>query len=236
MAWSVSDSASRIEPRAGLGRHTLGAQHIAQVHLHVGRSHRPQVELQAARQHGDGHLLRVGRGEHEFQVVGRLLERLQHRVEGGVRQHVHFVDHVDLEAPDDRLVDRLVQQLRNLLDTAVGRGVQLHVVDEAAGVDVAAGVADAAGLGRDATRAVRPNAVQALGQDARHRRLAHAARAGEQVGVMQAALRQRIGQRLHDMLLADKLLETLRTVFAGQDLVTHDGDSMGRPTADNPAP
>mmetsp|Transcript_38418 Transcript_38418/g.106772 ORF Transcript_38418/g.106772 Transcript_38418/m.106772 type:complete len:258 (-) Transcript_38418:416-1189(-) len=215
---------ARQQPqRARLGRHALRTQHIAQVHLHVGRGHRAQVELQAARQHGDRHLLRVGRREHELQVLGRLLQRLEHRVERGVRQHVHFVDHVDLEAADDRLVDRLVQQLRDLLDAAVGGGIELHVVDEAALVDVAAGVAHATGLGGDAALAVGPGAVQALGQDARHRRLADAARAGEQIGMVQPALGQGVGQGLHDMLLADELLETLRAVFAGQDLVTHGG-------------
>ena len=39
-----------------------------------------------------------------------------------------------------RLVDRLVEQLRDLVDAAVRGRVELDVVDEAAGVDVAAGL------------------------------------------------------------------------------------------------
>ena len=58
-----------------------------------------QAELQAARQHGDGQLLRVRGREQEFDVRRRLFERLQQRVEGMVRQHVHFVDEVHLVAP-----------------------------------------------------------------------------------------------------------------------------------------
>ncbi len=71
-------------------------------------------------------------------------------------QHVHFVDHEDLEAALHRLVDRLLEQRLHLVDAAVGGGVELGVVDEAAAVDVAAGLADAAGRGGDAALAVRP--------------------------------------------------------------------------------
>ena len=48
-------------------------------------------------------------------------------------------------------------------------------------------------------------AVQALRQDARERRLADAARAGEQVGVVQPLLLERVPQRAHDVLLPDQL-------------------------------
>jgi hypothetical protein len=151
----------------------------------------------------------------------RFLQRLQHRVEGVVRQHVHFVDHVDLEAPDDRLVDRLIEQLRDLVDAAVRRRIELDVVDVAPGVDVAAGVARAAGRGRDAAAAVGPGAVQALGEDARHRRLADAARAGEEIGMVQPLRFERVGKRLHDVLLADQLVEAARPVLAGEHEITH---------------
>ena len=52
-------------------------------------------------------------------------------------------------------------------------------------------------------------AVERLGQDARHGGLADAARAGEQVGVVQALRAQRIGQRLHHVLLPHHLAEVL---------------------------
>src|SRR3546814_8607434 len=55
-----------------------------------------EVELQAARQHRDQQLLRIGGGEQESDVLRRLLECLEQRVERLLRQHVHFVDQVDL--------------------------------------------------------------------------------------------------------------------------------------------
>ena len=98
-----------------------------------------QVELQAARQHRHRDLLRIGRREHELHVLRRLLERLQHRVEGVAREHVHFVDDVDLVAAGGRRVQRVLEQLAHVVDLRVGRRVELDQVDEAPGVDLGAG-------------------------------------------------------------------------------------------------
>ena len=57
-----------------------------------------QVEALAARQDRDRHLADLGRGENELGVRRRLLERLQEGVERLVREHVDFVDDVDLVA------------------------------------------------------------------------------------------------------------------------------------------
>ena len=112
--------------------------------------------------------------------------------------------------------------------SAVAGGVEFGVVDMAAGIDVAAVVADAAGLVGHPALPVRADAVQALGQDARDRGLAHATRPREEVGVVQPLLRQRIGQRLHDVLLAHQFLETVGAVLAGENLVAHGGGFYGR--------
>ena len=59
-------------------------------------------------------------------------------------------------------------------------------------------------------------AVQAGGEDLRHRRLARAARADEQVGVVDLVLLDRVAQRAHDVLLPDDLVEGPRAVAAVQ--------------------
>jgi len=186
----------------------------------LGR-HRPQVELQAAREHRDRDFLRVGRGQHELEVFGGLFQRLEHRVERGVREHVHFVDHEDLEAALHRFVDRLLQQTLDFVHAPVGRGIEFGVIHKTAGVDVATGLTHAARFSRDATLAVGALAVERLGQDARHRGLAHPAGAGEQVGVVQALLGERIAQGLDHMLLPHHFGERARAVFAGQNKVRH---------------
>ncbi|CAB3871780.1 hypothetical protein LMG1864_02808 [Achromobacter ruhlandii] len=204
------------------GRHfeadLLLAQHRLQVaHDGVGR-HLLQIELQAARQHRDRDLLRVGRGEDEFDVRRRLFQRLEHRVERVPGEHVHFVDHVDLEAARARRVDGLLQQLGHFLDAAVGGRVQFEVVDETAGIDLGAGATDAAGLGSDAGFA-----VERFGQDARQRGLADAAGAGEQPGVVQALGVERMRQRAHHVILSHEGIERSRPPLAGQYQISHGG-------------
>ena len=185
------------------------------------RRHGPQIELQAAREHRYRHFLRVGGGKDEFQVLGRLLQRLEHGVESRGGEHMDFVDHEDLEAPLHGLVHRLFQQALHLVHAAVGGGVQLGVVGEASAVDGGAGGALAARLGGDAALPVQALAVERFGQNARHRGLTHAARAGEQVGMVQALLRQGIGEGLHHMLLPNHFSKIARAVFARQDEVRH---------------
>jgi hypothetical protein len=53
----------------------------------------------------------------------------------------------------------------------------------------------------DSTVTVQALAIQRLGQNARHRGLAHATCAREQIGMVQALLGQRIGQSLNHVLL-----------------------------------
>jgi len=221
IAHRAARAACQQAQRTGLKRHLLGLQHLLEVLLHGWRGHGAQVELQAAAEHRHRHLLRVGGGEHELEVGRRLFQRFEHGVEGVPGEHVHFVDHEHLEAPLHRLIDRLLQQRLHLIDTAIGGGVELGVIDEAPGVDLAAGRALATGFGRDTPGAIGPGAAERFGQDARHRGLSHPARAGKQVGVVQALAAQGVAQRLHHVLLAHHLGKVLRPVLAGQNEVRH---------------
>ena len=74
---------------------------------------------------------------------------------------------------------------------------------------IAARVTRAVGIRR---RAV--GAVQSLREDARERRLAGAARACEEVRLAHVARRDGVLERPNDRLLADHVVEPLRTIFA----------------------
>src|SRR6185369_14266111 len=89
-------------------------------------------------------------------------------------------------------------------------------VDEAPAVDLEASRALAARMRRDAGLA-----VEALRQDARERGLAHPARPGEEVGVVQPLLLQRVAQRAHDVLLPHQAAEIPRPPLAGKYLIAH---------------
>ena len=153
---------------------------------------------------------------------GRLLERLQHRVEGVRREHVDFVDHVHLVTPDGRRIDRGLQDLRHFIDPAIGCRVHFEVVGEAAAVDLGAAAACPAGRVGDAGFA-----VERLGQDAGDRRLADAAGAGEQVGVMKPPGAQSMRERAHHVILPDQGREVARTPLAGEYLVSHKFGNKG---------
>ena len=97
-----------------------------------------QVEALAARQHRHRHLARLGGGEDELHMLGRLLQRLEQAVEGLLREHVHLVDDVDLVAGGVRLVVGAVDQLADVVDAGVGGRVHLDHVEMPALEDGAA--------------------------------------------------------------------------------------------------
>ena len=64
-------------------------------------------------------------------------------------------------------------------------------------------------------------AVEALRDQAGDGRLADAAQTRKEIGVVQPVLRHGVLQGGHDRLLTDDLLERLRTILAGENLIAH---------------
>ena len=141
----------------------------------------------------------------------RLLERLQERVGGIGRQGVGLVQDVDAVAAKDGLLVDAIADLADVVDTAVGGRVELENVEGSA---VLHGATRLALEARRDRRAIRVLAVERLAEDLRQRRLAGAARPGKEVRVAHAALLDCVGQRLHDVALADDVREVLRAVLA----------------------
>ena len=218
-----------------LGGNGLGLQDAADLAADLGFVQAPQVELQAARQHGDRQLLRVGGGQQELHVFRRLFQGLEQRVERRLGQHVHFVDQVDLGLAARRQVLGVVDQVAHVVHAGVAGGVDFQQVHVASGVNVAAGRALAAGFGAGAALA-----VERLGEDAGDGGLAHAAGAGEQEGVVDLAGLQRIAQRTHHVLLPHQFGEAPRAPFSGKDQIGHagtrDGAGLTGPLCQPPRP
>jgi hypothetical protein len=175
-----------------------------------------QVETLAAREDRRGQLVHLGRGENELHVRGRFLQRLEQRVERRRRQHVDLVDDVNLVAALGRRVADVVAQLAHLLDTVVGRAVDLQHVERAALGDLLADFLLRIEVGGGAV-----GGLERLGENARGGSLACAARPDEKVSLRNAAESQRVGQRAHHRLLPDDLRERLRPVLARKNLVSH---------------
>ena len=142
---------------------------------------RLQVELQAARQDGDRQLLRIGGRQQELHVRGRLFQRFQQGVKAVARQHVHFIDQVDLEAAARRGVLHVIEQIAGIFHFGARGGVDLDQIDKTPLLDLAAVITYAARRGGD------PGfAVETFCQQTGNRGLTDAAGAGEKIGVMDA--------------------------------------------------
>ncbi len=181
------------------------AQQLQQV-----RQPRPlEDERLTARAHGQKHLLELRRAEDEEEVGRRLLDKLQERVPGGVGELVRLVEDVDLVLALDGLEHDAVADLANVVDPPLRGRVHLDHVERRPVRDRDACVAGVVGSRRRAVRA-----VDRFGEDARERRLARAARPGEEVRLADLAGRDRVRKRSHHRFLPDDVLEGLRAVLA----------------------
>ena len=197
--------------------HALAVAELLQVrHQHVGRDQPERVVVRAGADGADD-LVRLGRREDELDVRRRLLDDLEQRVEALVRDHVRLVEDEDL-VPVARGRERgALAQLAGVVDAAVAGRVDLD--------DVEAARSPARQLDARRAHAARgvggvPSVFCAqLRMRARmraRRRLAAAARAGEQVRVVDLTAAQRLPQGRGDVVLTDHLGEVLRPVAAVQ--------------------
>ena len=195
---------------------TLLIQHPFELPGDLGLIQTLQMKLQAARQYGDGELLRIRGGQQEFHIGGRLFQGFEQRIEAVARQHVHFIDEVHLETTTGRTVLHVVEQLSGVFHLGAGRRIDFQQIDEIALIDLAAGIAHTARMAADPLLA-----VEALGQNAGDGGLAHPAGPAQQVGMVKPSLIQGIGQGSQHMLLADHLFKRMGAPFARQNLIAH---------------
>ena len=196
--------------RIGLDSRAFARRHRREMPGETRGVHPPQVETLAAREHRDRDFARLRGGEHEFHALRGFFERLEKRVERRGRQHVHFIDDVDLETRGGWRVAHAVHDLADVVDAGTASGVHLQHIDVTVFADGDAMGAAAARLrsgGFDGT--VLSHAIQRTSENSGGGRLADAAHAGEQPGMSQAVRREGIGQRAHQHVLADEVAESL---------------------------
>ena len=180
------------------------------------RFDRAEIEPLAAGENGVGQLLRIGGAEDELDVGRGLFEGLEEGVERLLREHVHFVDDVDLVLRAHRADVHIRPQRADLIDAAVRRPVDLDHIDIAPLGNPAtdlAGVAGVAPLGR--------GTVERLRQDAGGRGLANSPGPGEEVGVGDASSGDGIAQRLGNGFLSHHFAKRLRSKPPGHHCVFH---------------
>ena len=140
-----------------------------------------KIEALTARENGVGNRLHLCGSEDENHVLRRLLQRLQQRIERRGREHVNFVDDVDLIDAGGRGVAHDFAQLADVIDAVVGGPVDLQHVHAGRGGDALAGIARLAGVA-----VVGVGAVEDLGENSRGRGFAHAARPTKKIALRDA--------------------------------------------------
>ena len=95
-----------------------------------------EVVTLAARQDGNRDLVDFGRREDELHVGRRFLQRLEKRVPGLRREHVHLVHDVDLEAVPCRAEGHPLLKSPHLVDAVVAGAVNLLNVEVLPGRDL----------------------------------------------------------------------------------------------------
>ena len=147
----------RVTDRAAAGTHderqhspadgdVLARAELAEVRLESLGRHEPEGVVVGPRADGADHLVGLGRREDELQVLRRLLDDLEQRVEALRRDHVGLVEDEDLEAVAGRREGRTLAQLTGVVDTTVAGRVDLDDVEApgAAAGELDAGLALAA--------------------------------------------------------------------------------------------
>ena len=152
-------------------------------------------------------------------MLRRLFQRLQQAVEGGLRKHVHFIDDVDLGARRDRAIARVLDDLAHVVDAGVRGGVHLDHVDMARIHDRLAMRAEFRHFDAGSIDLAGQAVVEGARENARGRRLADPAHAGQDIGLMDAIGFERIGEGAHHRLLADQVGEAGGAVFAREHAI-----------------
>ena len=129
---------------------------------------------------------------------------------------MHFIDQIDFVTTFGWRVPNVLPQLAHIFDAVIARAIDLDDVQAVASRDLLAIIAHAARRDR------RPlQAVERLCQNARGGCFADATWANKQIRMSKPVLRHRILQRARNVRLADQIIECLRPIFSGENLVTH---------------
>ena len=160
-------------------------------------------------QNGGGHLMDLGGGQNKQNVLRRLLQRLEQRIEGAGGQHVDLVDDIDALFQRGGGKGGLLPDVPDVVHAVVGGGVDLTDVQSRVLQNSPAGGAGVAGAAIDGVLAAhRP------GQDLGAGGLSGAAGAGEQIGMAGAPGGHLAAQRGGDMVLAENIVKGQGPPFA----------------------
>ena len=199
----------REHPR--LNRDTLFAAQLLHVLEHRLGRHQPERVVVGARANRAEHFVRLGRSKNELHVLWWLFDELEQCVEALRGHHVRLVKNENLESVARGRKGGALTQVARVVDAVVACRVNFDDVHRAA---ASARELNAAWAGAAGGVGWAFGAVEAAGEDARRCGLAAAARAAEQIGVVDPVGAQCRHQRLGHLRLADHFGKCLGPIAA----------------------
>src|SRR2546423_7230469 len=177
-----------------------------------------EIESLTATDNGQWQFVYLSGGENEDHARRRLFERLQQGIKRGRRKHVHFVHDIHFVPVAWWWGDLCPfhNQLTNLVDLRVRRGVVFEHAERVPAGDLPAWIANSARGNRRTF-----HAIQGLCQNARRRSFAGSAGTDEEIGVRQPVLLDRVFERPRHVGLPDEIVERLRTILSRENLIAH---------------
>ncbi len=128
-----------LAQRAVADRHTLRRGDLPEPVEDLLGWDLPELELLAAREDRVRHLVQLSCRENEDNVRRWLLERLEQGIEGAGREHMHLVDHEDLEMVTRRGEgDVIDDHITHIVDPGIRGRIDLQYIHRVAGRDLEA--------------------------------------------------------------------------------------------------
>ena len=173
---------------------------------------RRKIKSLATRENRDGYLLWVSRTKDEFDVPRGFLERLKQRIERLRRQHVDFVDDVDLIGCSARTHQCVLPQGPDLVDPAIAGTVDLDHIHVFPGIDRKGDF-----RGRVKSSVPLRRSVESFGENACGTSFANSSRPSKQVSMADSMSLNSPEQRLRGSILPNEIFERLGPISSGHD-------------------
>ena len=198
---------------ASLDLHLLALTELLNVLEHLRGRHEAERIVVRSRPNRADDLLGLGRRKDKFDVLRRLFDDLEQRVEALRRDHVRLVEDEDLVSIAGRREDGTLAQVASVVDSVVACRVDLDHIHRASTVAAeldATRAHSARGVGRAL------DAIETAGQNSSGCGLAASAGTAEKIGVIDPVISQRRAERIGHLGLADEFGKRLWPITAIQ--------------------
>ena len=152
-------------------------------------------------------------------MLGGFFQRLQQRIERIGRQHMNFIDDIDLIARAGGAILHAFDDFSYIINAGPAGRIHFQHIHMAAFHNRHTMLACSAGLGGGPAAAIGANAIHTLGNDPRGGCFARTTNSCHHESLRDPICLKGVAQRAHHRLLANKIGKGFWPVFAGQNLI-----------------